>query len=373
MADLSRPLGPEVPPGDPAHEWVRRTVQAVEQRTGRPSTWNGRLYEEPSYAAMATARPDRSLAGGKDDVIQPLQNAATAGRYEAFPLRAAVAAVAHEAIHLSTEYGDGDSDAEVGEVALDEGLTEAWTLANVNAVLTDIGMDRQVPSIVSQHTVDSYPTYTAATNELTRGLSEASGMQPDQVRDHLINTPRSERWNAAADLVIDGQLGGQMRPEDRAELRKHLIPEMRGGFEKLPAIQSGYDFELEKGAQGQQIGQQAIEGLKATTGRLQAQYRLSPGQPISPAPDRPPAYVTSNSGSLEAPPPPPVSTGPRRSVQEILAARREKAKAASAPLNVLDGQAPASGAISKPAAAPNAVRPTGPHQGAQQDKGRSVD
>ncbi|WP_328990911.1 hypothetical protein OG394_32120 [Kribbella sp. NBC_01245] len=370
MADLSHPLGPEVPPGHPAHEWVQRIVHAVAQRTGRPTSWNGRLYEEPSYAAMATARPDHSLAGGVDDVIRPLQNAATAGRYEAFPLRAAVAAVAHEAIHLSSEYGDGASDAEVGEVALDEGLTEAWTLANVDGVLTDIGMDRQVPSIVSQHTVDSYPTYTAATNELTRGLSEASGMPPDQVRDHLLNTPRSERWNAAADLVIDGQLGGQLHPEDRAELRKHLVPEMRGGFEKLPAVQWGYDLDTEKAAQGQQIGQQAIEGLKATTGRLQAQYTQSPGQPLSPAPDRPPVYVTENSGRLEAPPPLPVSTEPKRSMQELMAAQREKAKA---PLNVLDGQAPASGAVSKPAApqaAPNAVRPTGP----QQDKGgRSVD
>lgn len=382
MTDLTHPLGQEIPPTHPAYEWVRRIVRAVEQQTGRPARWNGKLYEEPSRDALATARPDGSLTGGQSEVIWPLQNASIANYpvqgYQATRVRMAVASVAHEAVHLISENGDGDSTAEVGEVALDEGLTETWALANVDAVLTDIGMDRQVPAVTSANTVDGYSTYTAATEELLKGLSEASGKSPDEVRDHLLGTPRSERWNAAADLVIDGQLGRHMHPGDRAELRKQLIPDMRGGFEKLPAVQWGYGLDAENAAQGRHIGQQAIEGVKATTGQLEAAYRLSPGQPVPAAPDRPPVYVSVNSGRLEAPTPPPtapVTTGPAPSMADIIKERQEKAKAASAApqsLNVLDGQAPASGAVSRPAApqaAPSAVRPTGP----QQDKGRSVD
>ncbi|MFC0628761.1 hypothetical protein [Kribbella deserti] len=386
MADLPHPLGSEVPPGHPAHEWVRRIVGSVERRTGRPSQWNGRLYEEPSYDAQASVRPDHSLTGGPGDVIGPLENASTSrlppAGHEAFKVRAAVASVTHEAIHLTSEYGDGEAAAEVGEVALDEGLTEAWALANVDAVLTDIGMDRQVPTVGSEHTVDSYPAYTAATGELTRGLSAASGRSPDEVRDHLLNTPRSERWNAAADLVIDGQFGDRVGPEDRAELRKHLIPEMRGGFERLPAVQWGYGLDVEKAAEGRQVGQQAVEGLRATTGRLQAQQHAFPGQPVPPAPERPPMYVTENSGRLvaPAPTPPPVPTGPKPTMAQILAERREKAAAAkgrpspSEALKALDGQAPASGAVGQPATpqtASDAVRP--PVVQLKQEKGRGVD
>jgi hypothetical protein len=43
---VTTPLGREILPHTREYQWVASIVDAVERRTGRPSSWSRRLYEE---------------------------------------------------------------------------------------------------------------------------------------------------------------------------------------------------------------------------------------------------------------------------------------------------------------------------------------
>lgn len=54
--------GREIRPDSREYQWVASIVAAVEQRTGKPSTWNRRLYEEHNGTG-ATAQHNGPMTG----------------------------------------------------------------------------------------------------------------------------------------------------------------------------------------------------------------------------------------------------------------------------------------------------------------------
>ena len=131
--NVSATRGREIAAGLPGYAWVARIVGAVEQRTGMPTRWNGKIFEEldPAYAGSAD-RDDGSLTLGKDDVMTPAERAYTRRELTAEAVQMAVdaaATVCHEARHLSSPLaGTGGAAAhplaDAPGVALDEGLVE---------------------------------------------------------------------------------------------------------------------------------------------------------------------------------------------------------------------------------------------------------
>jgi hypothetical protein len=163
-------IGPEIPAGSDDHELVARIVRAVERLSGRPSRWNGRLFEE--NLGSARALDDGGMAVSVPLVVAQLRLAAS-GRplteADRLMIKDAVLTVVHEAEHLTHHLGDENAPGAVpvysaDALALEEGLTETWALRHVDAVIQETGLDQQVPGLLETKVFNGYAANTAATD-----------------------------------------------------------------------------------------------------------------------------------------------------------------------------------------------------------------
>jgi hypothetical protein len=278
-----------IPHNSNEYLWVSSVIRSVEKLTGRPSRWNGELYEETRPNVAGSARDDGGMTLSVDTVLKPVAQAYTAGRpltpAELIDAQDAVLTTVHEAKHLTNALGD---EAEPGAtpvyspdtLALEEGLTETWSHENVNDVIQDIGMDRVQPDLLGLDSPDSYPAYTAATDELLRGTADVAGLSQSQVRDHLDQAPRTQRWGAAADLVIENRLSDVLPPQDREAARTQLLQSMRPAFAEVATAQgSEHQSDVAKSIAGHQSAQRAVTALSTTTAGLEEHYRNAAAPP----------------------------------------------------------------------------------------------
>lgn len=281
--------GRPIPRDSPEYAWVSSVVRSVEKLTGRPSRWNGELYEETRPNAGGSALDGGGMTINPAKVLAPAGKAYGANRPltedELVEARDAVLTVVHEAKHLTNALGDEAAPGATpvyspDTLALEEGLTENWAHEKVDSVIQDIGMDRYQPEILNTESIDSYPAYTAATDELVRGTADVTGLSQSQVREHLDQTPRAQRWGAVADLVIQERLADVLPPQDREAVRTQLLQSMRPAFaEVTTAQQSPHQSDFAKTLAGHQSAQRAVTALSTTTAGLEEQYRNAGAQP----------------------------------------------------------------------------------------------
>lgn len=281
---MSARRGREIAADLPGYGWVARIVGAVEQRTGMPTRWNGKIFEEldPAYAGSAD-RDDGSLTLGKDDVMTPAERAYTGRELTAEAVQMAVdaaATVCHEARHLSSPLAGAGGPAahplaDAPGVALDEGLVERWTHANIGAVIAEIDMDRDVRGADEVEPVDSYPAYTSATYRLVTDLAAGTGRRPGELEQQLLDCDAGQRWNLLADLAIDHHLSGLMRDGDRDAVRARFANALRADFGHAQEVQlSGADDEAKR-QRGTEIGARTAGNLTRDVEELADQYRES--------------------------------------------------------------------------------------------------
>ncbi|MEV8374499.1 hypothetical protein AB0P21_17300 [Kribbella sp. NPDC056861] len=276
-------LGQAVPKNSNEYQWVRSVIQSVEKLSGRPTRWNGELNEETEANVLGSALDDGGMTVSRAAVLQPVAEAYTAGRplstTELIDARDAVLTVVHESKHLLNTLGDEAAPGAIpvysaDAVAVEEGLTETWAHRHVNAVIRDIGMDRVQPDLLTVASPDSYPAYTAATDELVRGTAEITGLPQDQVRSQLDQSDRTQRLATAADLVIDERLADVLPPEDREAVRTQLIQTMRPHLADVETTQQSNQLtDVAKTIGGHQAAGRAITALSTTTADLEDQYR----------------------------------------------------------------------------------------------------
>ncbi|WP_328329352.1 hypothetical protein OHA70_05840 [Kribbella sp. NBC_00382] len=278
-----------IPRDSPEHAWVSSIVRSVEKLTGRPSRWNGDLYEETRPEAAGSALDGGGMTINPTKVLAPAGKAYGAGRQldedELAEARDAVLTVVHEAKHLSNPLGDENAPGatpvhSADTVALDEGLTENWAHENVDDVIQDIGMDQYQPELLNTESIDSYPAYTSATDELVRGTADVTGLSQSQVVDVLEQADRTQRWAALADLVIDERLADVLPEEDREAVRTQLVQTMRPHLGDVVATEESEVLtDLEKRIGGHRNAEDAVTGLSTTTAGLEEQYRNAGAQP----------------------------------------------------------------------------------------------
>ena len=282
--------GEPIPRDSLHYQWVSSVVRSVEKLSGRPSRWNGELYEETRPKSAGSALDGGGVTINVDKVLNPVAKAYTADRPltedELVEARDAVLTVVHEAKHLTNVLGDEDAPGatpvySADTLALEEGLTENWAHASVDAVIQDIGMDQAQPDILSAESIDSYPAYTAATDELIRGTAEVTGLSPSQVLDRLDPADRTQRWATIADMVIDQRLADVLPAEDREAVRTQLMQTMRPHLGDVVATQkSELLSDVAKSIGGHQSAQRAVTALSTTAAGLEDQYRdAASGQP----------------------------------------------------------------------------------------------
>jgi hypothetical protein len=275
-------VGQPVPRDSAEYQWVASVVRAVEERSGTPSRWNGELYEDLRPFAGGSALDDGGMTVNRQRTLEPVALAYTAGRpldeEELDAAREAVLTVTHEAKHLTHALGDESAPGAVPYApdahAIEEGLTETWTHDNVDAVIQDIRMDQVQPELLEVESVDSYPAYTAASDELIRGTAEVSGLSPGQVREALEQTDRTQRWSAVADMVIDQRMADVMPAEHRDVVRGQLVQAMRPHLGDVMAAQGNEaDSDVGKSIAGHQAAQRAVAGLSTTAAGVENHYR----------------------------------------------------------------------------------------------------
>ena len=265
----------EIPPGSPEYIWVSNVIAAVEKRTGLSTCWNGKLYDETDPKYLGSANPDNSLAISRSkllDVVRDAMQGKQLSRREAAVLRDAVLTTVHEAMHLSVPGARQPTDA--ADVALDEGLVESWTHANLDAVIYDLELDQVQPDIIRQPSVDTYYAYTAAVGALAHGLGTVAQVDAEEIRRTLLAAEPTRRWDAVADLIIDQRLDGLMPPEDRATVRRELTDRMRAEFGSLPEIQFDNTMRAAPRAElGHRVGVAAVIAVQQQVSVNEKYYR----------------------------------------------------------------------------------------------------
>lgn len=279
---MSSQKGPELPPSSPEYQWVASVIRSVEQRTGSPTRWNGRVFEEPNPNYLGTAHPDGSMTVNRASVIEPVKLAYTAGRPltsdENYRARDAAATVTHEAVHLSSRFGDQNAPGahpirDDPARALEEGQAENWTHRNLDNVIADVGLDKAAPGVLNEPSMNAYPAYTHASATLNRDLATRTGQTSDQVGNQLIGTERAQRWNAVADMVIDQRLTGLMPESHRDAVRQQVAAPLRDEFAALPAVSADKSLtSAQKSTMSADAANRGLAGMDREVGRIEQHY-----------------------------------------------------------------------------------------------------
>jgi hypothetical protein len=275
-------LGPALDQRSPEYRWIRSIIRSVEKRIGNQTGWNGRVFEEPDPSTLGAVYPDGSMSVSRANVLEPVRRAfegSTLPALDAYLTRDATLTVIHEAVHLCSHPGDlhhptAHAVEDEAELSLEEGLAEAWTHAYADDVIFDIDMDRSVPAVLGPVTSDSYPAYRAATITLVDGLGQQSGVWPQEVMRQLLSSTRAQRWNAAAQVLMDHARSGTVPAADRDEVRQDLVAPLRKHFARLPAIEERADLnEAEKARDGSRVAWSALSELSGKLADLRARYQ----------------------------------------------------------------------------------------------------
>lgn len=300
-------IGPPIPRDTDEYRWVASVIRSVEELSGTKSRWNGELFEELEPGALGSALDDGGMTIAVADVLKPVALAYTANRpltaAELLEARDAVLTVVHEAKHLTHALGDENAPGAVPAYApdalvLEEGLTETWAHRSVDAVIQNIRMDSVQPGLVDAGAFDSYPAYTAATDDLLVGAADVSGLDSGDIRDKLVQAERTGRLAAIADLVIDQRLAEVMPAADRDAVRTQLVQVMRPHLaDVVPVQESKEQTDDHKTRAGRQAAARAVVALSTTTAELENRYvdasptapdveqlRKFVGGPVSPPP-----------------------------------------------------------------------------------------
>jgi hypothetical protein len=182
-------------------------------------------------------------------------------------LRDATATTVHEGAHLIDRDGsapDGHPVCDAPAIALDEGLVEQWTHDNLDDVIYEAGLDRDLPELIGHVSENVYPAYTSATRSLLEGIAPLTGRKPEELATELMATERSQRWNQMAGLAIAYDIHGDATAEDRAGLANG----MRLQFSRAQEIQeSGLDPDAKK-QQGWHVGRRTASLLEIELDRI---------------------------------------------------------------------------------------------------------
>lgn len=230
---MNEERGPEILPGTWEHDWVSSIVAKAEEYAGRPSRWNGKLYEQPGPVA-GTCLPDGSMTISREHVLDPARPGYTPGHAptsdERFAAAGATAMAVFQARHSMSEIGDDSVPGatpiqSLEDIALENARCDQFSQeysGRIAESMTD-------PLPLAGQSL-AFPAYTTATNRLMGPLAGATGMSHGQLGDLIDSTPRTQRLNAIADRALDHQVGELIPASHRAQLREDLTGPLRRGL-----------------------------------------------------------------------------------------------------------------------------------------------
>lgn len=264
-------------PNSDEYRWAVRVIRAVEQRSGLPLRWNGRIYPEPKPTTFGTVHADDTMTLSDANVLAPVRtayahpNALT--EHEIAAALYSVQVIEHETAHASGPHPVDDPL----DIALEEGLAEVWSYRNRSTIVQDIGMDQDVPATAAHAaaTTICYVGYGNAAFGLVDDLARLTGRTSDDVTLRLLGTAPADRWAMIADLAIERQLP-MLGAEEHALLKADLVAGLREDYE--PVVRLQQDAEPSKarqdlqriGDEAHRAGTSAVRGLAERIGEVAA-------------------------------------------------------------------------------------------------------
>jgi hypothetical protein len=226
--------GPEILPDTWEHKWFSSVVAKAEEYAGRPSHWNGKLYEQPGDIA-GICLPDGSMTISRKHVLDPARPAYTPDRVlakdEQFAAASATTLAVFQARHSMSEVGDdrvpGATPIQsLEDIALENARCDQFSREYTGRIAESM-TDQALPLVAR---APAFPAYSAATDRLLYTLGGATGMSHGQLGDLIDSTPRPQRLNAIADRALDHQVGELIPESHRAQLREDLTGPLRRGL-----------------------------------------------------------------------------------------------------------------------------------------------
>ena len=157
--------------------------------------------------------------------------------------RNALTVVLHENAHLLARTGTTwrDGNPEYGTPAgraLDEGITEGWSFANLDRYITELGIDEIAPGIHDVVGWRQYPQYHPAAQKFCEALGEHAGLDGATVMTMLGNVNPSDKWRVATDLLWNNSgLPQRFAGPPAAEQKADLMTELRQEFGHLALLE----------------------------------------------------------------------------------------------------------------------------------------
>ncbi|WP_432882240.1 hypothetical protein ACQPYH_39005 [Kribbella sp. CA-245084] len=273
--------GREILPHTREYQWVASIVAAVERRTGVPSSWDRRLYDEHSGTG-ATAEYDGPMTVSRQLVLEPVMRA-----YDATgPLdldtvgwaRIGAMTVIHETDHHQHPAGDEHAPDAVRfyspeAEAVIEGLADSNRDRIADPIIQDIGMDKAVPRILEVHAVMPYAGYQAGVEGVLHGLHTLSGRSQHEVWTAVDQTPFVQRYNAMADVVIDSRLAGLVPPEHRSQIRLQLSQPLKEELGGLTAYTAETEPPVQLAVRGRETATRAVQRLEQELSTVEQHYQ----------------------------------------------------------------------------------------------------
>lgn len=264
---------------------------AVEITGAHHSNWNGDLgttRKVEDGIILGTATWEGGVLFDEKYVTQPLQqmfehqgvrqDPATVLAY-----RNALETVLHENSHMLSAEGTTHAGAmqafrEPAVRALEEGITEAWSNANLDLYIDKLELEKIAPGIKEVQGWQTYPQFVPATQALANRIGEVSGVDSNEVLRRMNVVNGAEKWPVATKLVTDAAgLDKVVPPAQLAEATQRVEQAMQAPFStladvsKLPADQQR-PRSAGLGHEAFDAGQKEIAAIKqevATTGGLQ--------------------------------------------------------------------------------------------------------
>ncbi|MEV6284512.1 hypothetical protein [Kribbella sp. NPDC051770] len=275
-------------------ELLAQHAQAALDLSGADRTaWNGQIVEAAD-GILGLAHWDGTLHLDRECILEPLHDlyvragatrpSTTLARY-----RDALLTLLHEQSHFLGPHGATQEAARAafvtpGAKALEEGVAEAWSHAQLDAYLSALSIPHHAPGIDRVRTSPSYQAYVPATLALTAYLDQRRHSPPGTALTLLNRNTTEGQWPLVTDLLYRSTTLPRLVPyQQEPEIRDALETQLRTAFQSLDILQ--VHPQAIAAERSLTTAQAALTTLDHDLERLATSFARPPAQPTFAAPD----------------------------------------------------------------------------------------
>lgn len=285
-------LDPEpAPPGGPVSSLAellgRQAADAMALSGARSSAWNGTVSWLPREgravprSVVGIADWDGTIYYDRNYVERPMETLfATGGGelewYELHRAKNALAVILHENCHLLASDPEDHTLTKARWswplVVLEEGATELFTQAKLNAYVARLGLDRLAPTLKEVESDATYPLFVPAVQTLTQGVGRLAGQPGSEVLRKVICEAGARKFQTLGAIVLQSSGLASRMPASHHEAAQEVIADaVRNAFGDVARIGPFLTPETSLKV-SRRVGREALRGILLELEKLDAHY-----------------------------------------------------------------------------------------------------